>query len=87
MTPGREFSVAGFDGITEAEEWDLTTVEQPVSGLVAAAYALLQHDHGEEPLKLKLAPKCVFRSSTGPVPLDGRRNTVALGGGGTTQVG
>jgi DNA-binding LacI/PurR family transcriptional regulator len=65
---GRDFSLAGFDGIHEAEEAGLSTIVQPVAELVATAYSLLQNPPRKEAPKIKLKPKCVFRSTTGAAP-------------------
>jgi DNA-binding LacI/PurR family transcriptional regulator len=74
---GRDFSLAGFDGIREAEVFDLSTVVQPVKELVSTAYALLQHPPQTEVAKIKLKPTCVFRNSTGRAPR--RRLVVRVG--------
>lgn len=64
---GRDFSLAGFDGIRETEVFGLSTVVQPVSELVSTAYSLLLQRPQKEVAKLKLKPTCAFRGSTGPV--------------------
>lgn len=65
---GKDFSLAGFDGIREAETWGLSTVVQPMSELVDTAYALLQNPRAQVTPKVVLKPTCVFRSSTGSAP-------------------
>lgn len=62
---GEDFSLAGFDGVREAEARGLTTVVQPVEKLVTEAYAVLQRGPADPPEKLRLRPECVFRESTG----------------------
>jgi DNA-binding LacI/PurR family transcriptional regulator len=65
---GRDFSLAGFDGIHEAEVAGLSTVVQPLEELVNQAFKLLQDRHQELAPKVRVLPSCVFRSSTGPCP-------------------
>ena len=65
---GRDFSLAGFDGIHEAEVAGLSTVVQPLEELVNQAFRLLQDRHQEAAPKVRVLPSCVFRSSTGPCP-------------------
>jgi len=68
VAPGKDYSIAGFEGIPEAAACGLSTVEQPVSELVSTAFSLLGEESQREPRRVLLKPKCVFRSSTGPVP-------------------
>lgn len=63
---GRDFSLAGFDGIREAEVFGLSTVVQPARELVSTAYSLLLQPPQKDVPKLKLKPTCAFRGSTGP---------------------
>lgn len=71
VVPGRDYSLAGFDGTVEAEACGLSTVVQPVRELVSTAYSLLLPDKQRDATKIALKPTCVFRSSTGKAP--GRR--------------
>lgn len=73
MTPGKDYSIAGFEGIPEAETSGLSVVVQPAPELVATAYELLDEKNQREPHRILLKPTCVFRSSTGPAPRPGRR--------------
>jgi len=65
---GRDFSLAGFDGITEAEAHGLSTVVQPIREIASAAFDLLQRKDKQDVPKIMLKPTCVFRESTGPAP-------------------
>ena len=66
VTVGKEYSVAGFDGIEEAERYDLTTVEQPVDLLIERAFELLDKRSEEnDPEKISLRPRLIIRNSTG----------------------
>lgn len=64
---GRDYSMAGFDGISEAEAAGISTVEQPAVALASTAYTLLEREWEGKPPKIKLPPRCIFRGSTGPV--------------------
>lgn len=65
---GRDYSLAGFDGIPEAAAYGLSTVVQPMRELVTTAFDLLQRRNAREAPKVMLKPACLFRSSTGPAP-------------------
>lgn len=69
---GRDYSLAGFDGIPETEACGLSTVVQPMRELVGTAFDLLQRQDPRDVPKVMLKPTCVFRASTGPAP-DRRR--------------
>ena len=64
---GEEFSVTGFDGIEDAENFDLTTVEQPVNLLIERAFKMLDaYIPGAKPEKSTVKPKLKTRGSTAP---------------------
>jgi len=65
---GRDFSLAGFDGISEAEALGLSTVVQPIAEIAKTAFDLLHRDGAQDVPKIMLKPECVFRASTGPAP-------------------
>jgi len=65
---GRDFSLAGFDGIPEAEALGISTVVQPVPELASRAYSLLARSNTSEVPKELVKPTCAFRESTGPAP-------------------
>lgn len=69
IVPGKDYSLAGFDGTVEAEACGLTTVVQPVAELVSTAYSLLLPDKQRDATKIALRPMCAFRTSTGPAPV------------------
>ena len=60
ITPGKEISVIGFDGMPGIEDWDLTTVAVPRRQVGREAVALLDRTLD--------APLPVFRGSLGPAP-------------------
>ena len=63
---GKDFSVAGFDGIAEAEKEDLTTLEQPIELLVEHAFKILDRKSQDaKPEKVSIKPKLIIRNSTG----------------------
>ncbi len=72
---GRDYSLAGFDGIHEAETAGLSTVEQPVEALASAAFSLLEQPPSPSPPKIVLPPTCIYRDSTGPAPRNRGRHT------------
>lgn len=74
---GRDFSLAGFDGIDEAEEAGLSTVKQPVEALASTAFSLLEGFSASKPPKIVLPPACIFRESTGPAPRPRRGRAAA----------
>ncbi len=66
LSCGRDFSIAGFDGIHEAEIAGLTTISHPVDELVRVSFELLQSGARDASAKVRVRPVCIFRSSTGP---------------------
>lgn len=64
LAVGRDFSLAGFDGIQAAAEYGLSTVCQPVTTLVARAFELLL-EGDDHPVSEVIRPDCIFRESTG----------------------
>jgi len=68
VTPGKDYSLASFDGTSEAEKCGMTSIVPPVSELVANAYEMLDEKSQKDPRQVLLKPQCVFRSSTGPAP-------------------
>jgi GntR family transcriptional regulator, arabinose operon transcriptional repressor len=64
---GKDISVAGFDGIPQARNYGLTTIQQPVRQLVDKAFDLL-FDDNSEPVEISLLPELIIRDSTAPCP-------------------
>ena len=67
--------VAGFDDIIEAERspYRLTTVRQPLEGMIEATLAMLQLDHPGRPVERELdqpLPGQLIWRDTVPVPVE-----------------
>lgn len=68
---GKDISIAGFDDVSPADIFGLTTLRQPIYDigrlLSTTLYHLINHE-GIEERHLLLKPKLVIRNSTGPLP-------------------
>lgn len=73
VVPGKDYSIASFEGTPEAEACDMTVVQQPLAKLVATAYSLLSEADQKAPRTVLVKPDCIIRASTGPVA--GHRKT------------
>lgn len=70
LTPGKDVSVIGFDGMSGIEDWNLTTIAVPRRKMGMKAVELLdstiQNKRRREVIELEC--EAVFRSSLGPAP-------------------
>lgn len=65
LTPGKDYSIASFEGTPEAEDANMTVIEQSMNQLASTAFDLLHEKYQKNPRTVLIKPKLVVRSSTG----------------------